>query len=262
MKRILLSFIAISILISCNSNNTSLNKEEGLYMSEPPLMDSQQGDKLKESFSRKIIREGTVKFETHDVNGTNKFISDIAKELKGYISKDEIQDYSDKVEHNLVIRIPVGQFDLLLSKISSHAGNLESKSINSRDVTEEYVDVEARLNTKSVLEKRHKELLNQAKNVTEILSIEKELGKLREDIESVEGRLRYLKDNISMSTLTVIYYQKKTTNFGFGSKFGMAIQDGWNTFLLFLIGVTHLWIFIVLAIIGYFVVKRIRRARK
>ncbi len=262
MKRILLSFIAISIFISCNSNNTSLSKEEGLYMSEMPPIDNQKADKLKQSFTRKIIREGTVKFETGDAIGTNKFISGIAKELKGYISKDEIRDYKDRIEHSLVIRIPVEQFDVLLSKISNHAGKLESRDINSRDVTEEYIDVDARLNAKSALENRYKELLNQAKNVNEILSIEKELGKLREDIESVEGRLRYLKDNISMSTLTVIYYQKTSTSFGFGSKFGMAIQDGWNTFLLFLVGVTHLWIFIILSIIGYFVFKRIRRGRK
>jgi len=262
MKQIIFAFTTLLIIFSCNSNNTSMNKEEGINMSEPPQLDERNVDKLNEGFSRKVIREGSIRFESKDANGTNKFISGIAKDLKGYISKDEVRDYTDRIEHSLDVRIPVEQFDVLLSKISSHAGKLESKDISSRDVTEEFIDVEARLKTKTALENRYKELLNQANNVNEILAIEKELGKLREDIESVEGRLRFLKDNVSMSTLTIVYYQKTSSSFGFRTKIVSAILNGWNTFLLFLVGITHLWIFIILSIIGYLIFKRVRKARK
>ncbi len=148
---------------------------------------------------------------------------------------------------------------MLLNKISESADKLDSRNVDLLDVTEEYIDIDARIKTKKELEDRYKELLKQATKVDEILNIEKEIGQLRTEIESVEGRMKYLKDRISFSTLTVTYYQKTTSAFRFTSKFGQALKTGWDGFLWFLIGLTHLWIFILIGLMTVYLIIRQRR---
>lgn len=247
---------------SCGSKENFKQAADTANLSEPPSINQQANNKVENITERKVIKEGEIKFEVADIIKTKSLIAKTVQELNGYISKDEVFDYSDKLEHRLVIRVPGEKFDLLLSKVSESAEKLDSKNINILDVTEEYIDIETRVKTKKEIEDRYKILLKQATKVEEILSIEKEIGKLREEIESIEGRLRYLKDRISLSSLTVTYYQKTNSAFGFSSKFGQAIRNGWDGFLLFCIGVTNLWVFILLAILGAYIYMRFKRTKK
>lgn len=211
---------------------------------------------------RKIIKEGEISFETADVNKTKSSITKAVQELNGYLAKDEVFDYSDKIEHRLFIRVPADKFDLLLTQISENAEKLDSKNINVLDVTEQYIDIDARLKTKKELEDRYKELLKQTTKVEEILTIEKEMGQLRTDIEAVEGRLRYLKDKISLSSLTVTYYQKTHSAFGFSSKLGQGIKNGWNNLLWFFVGLINIWPFVLLIVLGIYLIMRHERRKK
>lgn len=255
--------LSISFLFySCDSKDSRKRTTESAILSEPSAIDKQSKDKVENIAERKVIKEGEIRFEVSDVVKTKSIIASSVQELNGYISKDEIFDYNDKLEHRLVIRVAADKFDLLLLKISAIAVKLDSKNINVLDVTEEYIDIDARVKTKKELEERYKALLKQASKIEEILLIEKEIGKLRSEIESAEGRLRYLKDRISLSTLTVTYYQKTNSAFGFSSKLGQAIRNGWDGFLLFCIGVTNLWVFLLIGIIGLYFYKRSRRTKK
>jgi hypothetical protein len=225
-------------------------------------VNKQSTDKIEILDDRKIIREGEITFQTSDVDETKSLIIKTTQELNGYITKENANEYADRIEQKLIIRVPADKFDLLLSKISESAKKIDSKNIDALDVTEEYIDVEARLKTKKDLEIRYRELLKQAKSVEEIMSIEKESGQLRADIESVEGRLRYLKDRVSFSSLTATYYQKVNSAFGFSSKFGQAIKYGWKNLLWFFIGLTTIWPFIILIGGGIFAAFRISRKRR
>jgi hypothetical protein len=71
--------------------------------------------------------------------------------------------------------------------------------------------------------------LKQANKVEEIVAIEKEIGNLRTDIESIEGRLKYLKDKVSYSTLNVVFYERTSSPFGFNSKFDMQFKTDGQT---------------------------------
>jgi hypothetical protein len=148
------------------------------------------------------------------------------------------------------------------TKISESAEKIDRKDIEVLDVTEEYIDVEARIETKKELEKRYKELLAKAKTVEDILKIEKEIGVLRAEIESIEGRLRYLKDRIGFSTLTVEFYQTKPSAFGFSSKFTQALAKGWDLVLLIFVGLTHLWALIILALIIVVFIRRYNKKKQ
>jgi hypothetical protein len=129
-------------------------------------------------------------------------------------------------------------------------------------VTEEFIDIQARIKTKKELENRYKELLAKANTVEELLSIEKELGTLRTEIESIEGRLKYLQDRVSLSSLTIEYYELTTSSFRFIPKLGKSFVTGWNWFLSFIVGLVHMWPFIVLFVAALIISLRINRKKK
>ncbi len=97
----------------------------------------------------------------------------------------------------------------------------------------------------------------------DILRIEKEISYIREDIESTEGRLKYLRSQVSYSTLKIHYYEKRTSGFNFGGKLGDAVMNGGTGFLWFIIIVVQLWpLWLIRAAIWWFIVWLIRRSRR
>ncbi|MFZ1806765.1 MAG: DUF4349 domain-containing protein, partial [Cyclobacteriaceae bacterium] len=160
------------------------------------------------------------------------------------------------------IRVPAEKFDALVQGLEKLAIKVESKDINTRDVTEEFIDIETRLKTKKELESRYLEILKQARNVEEVLSVERELGNVRSEIESMVGRLSYLKNKVSFSTLNVNYYQLVDSDFGFGSKFITSLSNGWENLLFFVIGILNLWPFILLAGAGTWLFTRWRKRNR
>lgn len=215
---------------------------------------------------RKIIKQGTIRFETANSAETRDAILKSVKENKGYLANDNATNYGGSTNYEITIRVPADKFDALLEQISNAAKKIDSKEIKALDVTEEFIDVEARIKTKKELENRYKDILKQAHKVDDILQIEKEIGALRTEIESLEGRLRYLKDKVTYSTLTVNFYERIETttsySFGFGEKFIDAIYGGWTGLLWFIIGLTSLWPFIIIIIAVILIIKRIRKNRK
>ena len=264
MKRVMTILTALAVLTICSCSRAKEYSEVSadLSMEESPLQTSEQKTDKVETVDRKIIKQGEIRFKTADVNKTKALILQSVQELNGYISKDNAYDYSDRLEHRLIIRVPADKFDLLLKNISESVEKLDNKNVDLLDVTEEYIDIEARIKTKKELQTRYVELLKQATKVDEILNIEKEIGTLQIEIESVEGRMKYLKDKISFSTLTVTYYQKTTSQFGFSSKFVDGIKNGWSVFLWFVIGLSHLWVFIFVAIVTIYLIRLQRKRKK
>jgi hypothetical protein len=258
----LLTLASLIALYSCGSNTRSAVSMDAMesFAAEPtPAPDKS----VPTPTERKLIKEGDIRFRTKDVKETKALIVKAVQELGAYISKDNANDYPDRIEHSMVIRVAADKFDLLLDKISKSTEELETKNIDILDVTEEYIDVESRVKTKKELEIRYRELLKKATKVDEILNIEREIGTLRADIESIEGRLNFLKDQVSFSTLKVTYYQKNKTSFGFSSKFGQGIKNGWNNLMVFIIGLVSLWPFMVLgAAVFYFVIRYEKRRKR
>ncbi|HEY0045768.1 MAG TPA: DUF4349 domain-containing protein, partial [Flavobacterium sp.] len=203
-----------------------------------------------------IIKEGEIRFETSSSNATNESISKSVAEYNGYVSEDRIENYDDKIVHHVTIRVPSPKFEALLGRVSANAIKVDSKNITALDVTEEYIDIEARVKTKKELEDRYKELLQRAAKVEEILTIEKEIGTLREEIESVEGRLKYLSDRVSFSTLTVVFYEKTSSSFGLGSKLKEGIHNGWEGLLWFFVALINLWPFLLITGLLLFFIRR------
>ncbi len=240
------------VLFSCNENRSSLkfgSSPEASMAFKEVAFDAASTEQVQpELTKRKLIRNGNLDFKTNDVKKTKVEIEKISNELKGYISAENENNYGDRLQYNQTIRVPADQFDNLVTRLESLALKVENKSINTQDVTEEFIDVEARLKTKKELEARYSEILKQAKTVADILAIESQIATVRSEIESMTGRLNYLKNQVSFSTLQVSYHEIIGTDFGFASKFIESLKGGWDNLLTFLIFLVNLWPFVIAAI--------------
>lgn len=205
-------------------------------------------------YERKLTKNGTIRFETSDLNKTKQLIIGTVSSLKGYVSNDNISESNNRTENTLTIRVPADRTDSLIAVVESNASKIDYKSIDVQDVTEQYIDLDTRVKTKKEVETRYRELLTKANTVEEILRIEEQIGNIRAEIESAEGRLRYLSNQVQFSTLNVTFYEKYS-NFGFWGKMGKAFKNGWNSLLWLLVGIANLWaIILFIALVAWLIV--------
>lgn len=261
MKLFLLKFPVLLgfIIAACGTQNSSdlAIDSSASYETLADIPNSEQPAPHNELSERKIIREGEIYFECRDVLETETFLKNEIKIAKGYISNESSNSYDERIEKRLSIRIPSDRLDDLLAKIQAHAVKVENTNIRSEDVTEQFIDVEARLKTKKELEIRYLSLLQQAKNVDEILQIERELSNIRGEIESMQGRLNFLKDRTSMSTLNVTFFVEGERAFGFLTKLNEGIKNGWTNLQWFIVFMVNFWpFFLVFGVVLFLVLRR------
>jgi len=151
--------------------------------------------------------------------------------------------------------------------IAGIASFVAEKTMQTEDVTEEYIDIETRLKNKREVENRYRQLLSQAKTIKEILEVEENLRVIREEIESRQGRLNYLQNQVAHSTLTIDYYEviERASDIpgqSFLSKLKESLEDGWQGFVLFLLFLMRLWPFLILLTGGIVLFRRLRKARR
>lgn len=156
-----------------------------------------------DSQDQKIIKTADLAFETEDIDTVYNRVMGLVEQYKGFVQSDNSGKNYGNIFRTMVVRIPSENFQPFVDAVSDGIEYFDRKDISRQDVTEEFVDLEARLRAKNELEKRYLELLTQAKNVKEMLDIERELSKIREEIEAKEGRLNYLKDRVSISTVQI-----------------------------------------------------------
>lgn len=270
MKKTLLTIALFSgLLMSCGSKSESYDfnatyaSEGKLEAMEEALDDAMEASEENcreeenvEVKERKLIKEGNISFETDDLKATRDHVFKTVKEFKGYVSSDNENKYRKKISQTLTVRVPAAKFDVFLKAATKGVGTFDNRSIDVRDVTEEFVDVEARLKAKKQLETRYLELLKEAKNVTEMLEVEREIGKLRSEIESIEGRFNYLKNRVGFSTVNITFYEKTAGGNKYSSKFLDAFRNGWEGLIFFFIGLINAWPFLIMMGVGLYFVRR------
>jgi hypothetical protein len=210
---------------------------------------------------RMLIKNGFLEIETASLEKSRNEVMQLLKNFKGaYISEERIENFPFRESNTLTLRIPSKFFDTFIQALIQSEGRVVQKNISTEDVTEEYLDVNARIKAKKELESRYLELLKKAVKVEELLQIEREIGTLRADIESYEGRLNYLKQQISFSTITLTYNQFTRENKGFSGKIGQELYKGWNSFLGGLLGLIGAWPYVII-LVFIFLIWRKRHKR-
>jgi len=211
---------------------------------------------------RKLIKTGNISFECKTLVETKKTILEAVKKHNAYVSSDEESRYSSNVTNHITIRIPNQNFDKFLADATKNVTRFDRKEIKVSDVTSEFLDMQARLKTKKELEIRYLELLKKATKISEMLEIEREANNLRSEIESVEGRLKYLVNQVDYSTLTIEFYEKIPGGSGFWYKLTEGFSSGWDYFIEFIISIVSIWPFIILFSILFIIIKRYRKSKK
>ncbi len=223
---------------------------------EEPAQQPKTADNPEVAFERKLIKNGSVSFQSKDLKKTRQRIDALLSKHDAYISSDETQQYPNQIEHTLTIRIPSAHFDAFLNQLEE-GDTFKTKKIEIKDVSESYYDIQTRLKTKKEIEKRYIGLLSSATSVQDILAVEKQIGELRTDIESFEGRLKVLENQISLSTLNLRLYQKTAEKgTSFREHFSEGFRRGWENFIWFFVGLTNIWPFLLVFFTMIFLARR------
>lgn len=154
------------------------------------------------NIERKIIRNADIDLRVRDVDQALEKLTTLCNENEGYVVNSHINRDDERVWANLSIKVPEQQLDSTITAIAQ-LGEVTNKVISTEDITEEYYDAEARLKVLKAKEERLLGLMNQATGITEIVSVEDELGKTRSDIEVLAGRLKYLTNATSYSLIRI-----------------------------------------------------------
>ncbi len=151
-----------------------------------------------------IVRNGSARIEVDSLESAIASARGLAERLGGFVSGVNVSvGNSEFRQATLELRIPAASFDKALAELKP-IGDIESVQVSAEDVGEDYVDTESRLRNSRRLEERLIDLLaKRTGKLEEVLAVERELARVREEIERTEGHLRYLRARVSLSTLTL-----------------------------------------------------------
>ncbi|MBP7183913.1 MAG: DUF4349 domain-containing protein [Saprospiraceae bacterium] len=211
---------------------------------------------IKSVSERKIIKNANISIEVKSLTDFKSHLNSLLTTQGGFINEMNQFDGNDRNEITYTIKVPSDHLDSVVNVILSLAERIESNTLSSLDVTEEFIDQEARLKNKQLVEDRYKNLLTKTTKIDDILVVEAKLGEIRSEIESLQGRLNYLQHQVSLSEIRLNCHELKSTTNGFGYKLSNAISSGWEDFInLFIAIIANWYLWVVIAIIFVLVRK-------
>ena len=151
---------------------------------------------------RQVISQASVSMEVDEVPVAVAQVRTTAESLGGFVGQLSSSGGPERQQSTMTIRVPQAEFFTALEHIKS-LGKVRSENVGSEDVTERFIDLEARLRSALREEESLLSLLDKANQVSEILAIERELSRVRSDIERAQGQLNFLERRVDLSTITV-----------------------------------------------------------
>jgi Domain of unknown function (DUF4349)/Putative zinc-finger len=159
--------------------------------------------------NRKLIRNATVELEIVSFDNAVQKITAFANEEHGYVATtDSEKQANGKLRGQVVVKVLPENLDRFLQKIRS-LGELKNQTLGTEDVTRAYFDTDARLKNAHVMEQRLIDMLKaKTGKVSDLLQVEKELGRVREEIEKMQGELKYWDSQVQFATVTISLAEK------------------------------------------------------
>jgi hypothetical protein len=275
MKKIFPLLIIFGVF-SCDGNSSD-NRVTADYEvashADEAIMDvpsSQQPPPPSEAsptLEKKLMSTGNISFKVKSTAATYAAIKNKLGQFEAYIENENQYNNSNRISQSLTLRVPSAHFDSLMAFLNTQASYLENKSVSIEDVSAQYYDLESRLKNQKALEERYLELLNQTKNMGEILQIERELNSIRSDIESQQGRFNYLKQQVRLSTINASYYELLPYSIEDGNpqtfveRVVESFVSGWSWFIGFIVGIIAFWPFFIVAIVAVWLIRKWRKRK-
>jgi len=155
-----------------------------------------------ELLGRKIVYNAWISLEVKNVDAAISQLENVAKEFNGYPSSISVSKGEKIKTGSITLKVPQTEFFDVIIRVEQ-IGQVKNKNVNSEDVTQQYIDLTARLGNAQREEKILVELMNKATDVKDMLEIETELARVRGLIESYTGQLNFLENRIDYSSIIV-----------------------------------------------------------
>jgi hypothetical protein len=201
----------------------------------PPAAAAADGSKAAmPKTSRKVIRNAELSIEVKSPAAAESKVSSLVEGLGGYVASSERQVVADEgaraeARVSLSLRVPAERLDETLREIKKLGAGAETEKIGSEDVTDEYIDVEARIKNQRHLEEQLVSILAQANNVDSALKVHQELTNVRTEIDRLEGRKRFFDSETSLAKISLTLSPLRpiviATSTGFGVDVRRAAAD-------------------------------------
>ena len=241
------------------------------------LLAADSAETVAAAADRKIIKNAELILEVTSPTDSQRSVASIAESLGGFVVTSETKLLENRdpskrtVEVKLIVRVPSNQFDSALSSIEKLSTNVINRAISGSDVTEEFIDLEARIRTQKALEMQFIEIMKQANRIGDAMEVQRQIAGVRTEIEKLEGRKRFLENRSSLSTITVDLKSPISiaVNTGsFGRNLRESVSDSLNIastivlgFARLVIVMTPIVVLIILpiALVATMFIRRIRR---
>jgi hypothetical protein len=226
-----------------------------------------------QQIDRRVIRTAEIDLEVSDVERSIRHVRDTTLDAGGFVASSSTRIWNDRNSAEMWIEVPSEQFDDVISRLREgpYVEQVARESTSSQDVTEEYVDLQSRIRNLEATEQRYVALLAEARNLEEILSVERELTRIRGEIEQIQGRINYLEQRTSFSRIYVSLIPTQESIQVAGVKFTPleTAREAWEQSMEFMatiasgviIVVVFFWWLWPLLLVGAFGVTRWRRRR-
>lgn len=181
---------------------------------------------------RAIIYTGTMRVQVDDVDAAAREAAEVTTRAGGFVGGDQRHSADDDAVAELELRVPAAEFAGVVEEITK-LGRQESREINTQDVTEETVDLEARITSQRARVESARRLLARATSITDLVSLENELGRREADLASLEAKKRRLADLTALSTITVsLAGPKAKAAEKAETGFLVGLKGGWKAFVV------------------------------
>lgn len=279
MKRIIIVLLGVLCIAACGKKNESdaplfsLAEPAALVSLHSPPNLQRPSDKmeyetkaLELKMPAKIIKNAEVRMQVDRLDPGYTKVKAIVAKYNAYFGSDNRSQRDNEITQNMNIRVPAVKFDSILEELVDEGIYINYKNVSAEDVKDQFIDVEARLKTKKEVELRYLVLLKEAKKVSEILEVENNLSTIREEIESFEGRMKLLKDQIAYSDINLAMYQtleyKAKPKVSFGSQVVESLANGWTSLVVFTLHVIAAWPFLIPLLLLFIAIKKWRSGKK
>jgi len=180
------------------AESSMMNK--GMIIQPPELPSVQPGD----ISDKKVIKNAHLSLVVKKIEEAISAIKSITEGTGGFVENSSVYETGDdRKGGNITVRVPSDTFDASVDEIKGVAIKVSREDVNARDVTEQFVDMEARLKNMKAEEQQYLDIMKRAVKIEDVLNVAKSLADVRGRIERLEGQLNYLSRQVDMSTISI-----------------------------------------------------------
>jgi Domain of unknown function (DUF4349) len=231
MKKVTVLIVFLSLILFLSACSSSSKSEESKMSSDSsakmdsgePAMEEKAQVSLDNNAKQEkaapaelevpnqmVIYQANLQLRVKKFEETLQNIEEQVIKYGGYISESNVsKDGVEQISGQIIVRIPQKNFQAFLHDAEGQSAEVLQRNITGTDVTEEYVDLDSRLKSKRVVEERLTSFMQTAQKTEDLLKISADLAAVQEEIETIQGRIKFLENQTSLSTVHLSLFENK-----------------------------------------------------